>query len=174
MAESEDETDQPPDTLSEVGDGERPLRRRVADTWHRLAPHAGEAAFILLSAAALTAAKGYIARSTAQTPAVVEQEETAAPTFEWRGNGEGGYYSCSHQGCQKKADPIIVGHQCCGRCWPGRDCHSAAQRNYDGPGHFPHSYDEAFRRPGVCAHCGEPSEAHLWVYDRHIGERRAR
>ncbi|MFE7712686.1 hypothetical protein ACFU6I_44765 [Streptomyces sp. NPDC057486] len=75
----------------------------------------------------------------------------------WSSNG---YWLCSHSGCSKKVNPTITDHGCCGRCWPGRDCLSAAQRDYDGPGSFAHTYFEGLLRPGVCTVCGEPPEAH--------------
>jgi hypothetical protein len=78
----------------------------------------------------------------------------------WFTNHAGGYYVCSHSGCQKKVKPAITNHDCCGRCWPGRKCMEAAQRDYDGPGYSWHTYCEALLYPGECAICGEPPEAH--------------
>jgi hypothetical protein len=78
-------------------------------------------------------------------------------------NHDGGYYVCSHLGCKKKADILnIPDHDCCGRCRQSRDCLRAALANYAGPGTFPHRYWELAGRlrPGVCATCGEPPEAH--------------
>ncbi|MEU5610503.1 hypothetical protein AB0H03_17510 [Streptomyces sparsogenes] len=75
----------------------------------------------------------------------------------WSSNG---YWTCSHSGCSKKVNPTITDHGCCGRCSPGRDCLSAAQRDYDGPGSFAHTYFEGLLRTGVCTVCGEPPEAH--------------
>src|SRR2546426_10815356 len=42
---------------------------------------------------------------------VVEEEDTDPPTRWWT-NHAGGYYVCSHQGCSKKVNPIIFGHDC--------------------------------------------------------------
>ncbi|ACZ83286.1 hypothetical protein Aros01_08771 [Streptosporangium roseum] len=44
--------------------------------------------------------------------------------------------------------PPITDHDCCGRCRRGWDCLSAAQRDYDGPGNFAHTYfAEMFLNP---------------------------
>jgi hypothetical protein len=75
-------------------------------------------------------------------------------------NHAGGYFVCSHMGCSKKVNSTITDHDCCGRCSQGRDCLTAAQHDYDGPGSFAHTYFEALLRPGVCDTCGEPPEAH--------------
>jgi hypothetical protein len=75
-------------------------------------------------------------------------------------NHAGGYFVCSHMGCQKKADWTIPDHDCCGRCTQGRGCRRAAQENYPGPGSFAHRYFEVLLRPGVCDVCGELPEAH--------------
>ncbi len=76
-------------------------------------------------------------------------------------NHAGGYFVCGHMGCSKKVNPTIADHDCCGRCRRGRDCLRDAQRNYDGPGSFAHTYWEPLIRPrGVCGTCGEPPEAH--------------
>lgn len=64
---------------------------------------------------------------------------------------------CGHM-CSKKVNPTIVNHDCCGRCRLGRDCQSAAKRDYDDPGTFAHNYFEASLRPGVCGGAGEPSK----------------
>lgn len=71
-------------------------------------------------------------------------------------NHAGGYYVCGHTGCSKKADPVIPGHDCCGRCYPGRKCLLVALNTYDGPGIFAHAYARTARRPDVCGVCGEP------------------
>lgn len=63
------------------------------------------------------------------------------------------YHVCSHRGVQQEGRPDHHGPDCCGRCWPGRNCLRVAQRDYDGPGGFAHNYIEALPRPGVC---GEP------------------
>ncbi|WP_143659594.1 hypothetical protein [Streptomyces sp. MP131-18] len=52
-----------------------------------------------------------------------------------------------------------------------RDCLSAAQRDYDGPGGFSHNYFEGLMRPGVCTVCGEPPEEHPWEFDSLTGRR---
>ena len=71
-----------------------------------------------------------------------------------------GYYVCSHVGCSKKVNESIPDHECCGRCFQGRNCLTKAQNSYDGPGVFFHSYAEALLRPGVCAVCGLSRDAH--------------
>ncbi|MFI0048146.1 hypothetical protein ACH4M7_34695 [Streptomyces sp. NPDC017249] len=102
----------------------------------------------------------------------VEEEDTEPPTRRWT-NHAGGYCVCSHQGCGKKVNPTVFGHDCCGRCRSGRNCLTAAQRDYDGPGGFAHNYFEVLLRPGVCEVCGEPPEAHPWVFDTLTGQRRS-
>lgn len=78
----------------------------------------------------------------------------------WWTDHAGGYYVCSHTGCKKKVNPTITAHDCCGRCWPGRDCLRAAQRDYRGPGSFAHPYCEELLYPGICGICDEPRGAH--------------
>jgi hypothetical protein len=86
-------------------------------------------------------------------------DPTYQPGRSWT-NHAGGYFVCSHMGCSKKANSTVTDHDCCGRCRRGRDCLSDAINNYDGPGSFAHTYWEAILRPGVCATCDEPPEAH--------------
>lgn len=86
-------------------------------------------------------------------------------------NHAGGYLGCSHIGCTKKANPTITGHECCGRCTPGRDCLRDAQASYDGPGGFAHSYAGTLLYPDECSACGEPREAHPVTYNFRTGER---
>ncbi|AWN24935.1 hypothetical protein [Streptomyces sp. NEAU-S7GS2] len=104
---------------------------------------------------------GFLALSNARASAASPERDSYDP-FEHRHwtNHAGGYYVCRHKGCSKKANPTVTAHDCCGRCWPGRDCLRAAQRDYDGPGGFAHTYFEGLLRPGVCTVCGEPPEAH--------------
>ncbi|MFD8421031.1 hypothetical protein [Streptomyces sp. NPDC059466] len=99
------------------------------------------------------------------------EEDSDLPVSRWWTNHAGGYFECSHMGCSKKVDPTIFGHDCCGRCRPGRECQSAAQRDYDGPGGFAHNYFEAVLYPGICDVCDERPEAHHWVFDGHHGDR---
>jgi len=122
---------------------------------------------------AAAVARGIVAPPTTRViaAAAAEDEDTNPPTRSWT-NHAGGYYECSHQGCRKKVNPTIFGHDCCGRCWRGRDCRSAAQRDYDGPGGFAHTYFEGILFPGVCTVCGEPPEAHPWEFDSRTGQRR--
>jgi hypothetical protein len=68
------------------------------------------------------------------------------------------YVPCNH--CQKKANPAIPDHDCCGRCTSGRQHLRAAINSYEGPGGFYHRYWEALMKPGVCATCGLPRDAH--------------
>lgn len=163
---------QPSDPPREGSDEERPLRQRIADRWNRLGP-VGKAGVILISGMAVAVVGGFFALSNtrATAAAAVEEEDTDQPVRLWT-NHAGGYCVCSHQGCSKKVNPTIIGHDCCGRCWPGRDCLRAAQRDYDGPGGFAHNYFEVLLRPGVCDVCGELPEAHPWVFDSIHGERR--
>lgn len=88
-----------------------------------------------------------------------EPEEESPVTRSWT-NHAGGYYVCSHSGCHKKINESITDHDCCGRCWQGRDCLQTARATYDGPGSFYHRYWESVLSPGVCNTCGEPSDAH--------------
>jgi hypothetical protein len=114
-----------------------------------------------------------LSKTHATAAAVVDEEDTDPPTRLWT-NHAGGYYVCSHMGCSKKVNPTITGHDCCGRCRHSRwhDCLGAAQRDYDGPGGFAHTYFEVLLRPGICDVCGEPPEAHPWVFDFLTGQRR--
>jgi hypothetical protein len=75
-------------------------------------------------------------------------------------NFAGHYQVCGHEGCSKKVTLSVTDHDCCGRCRKGRDCPTAAQRSYDGPGYFVHSYSDSILSPGVCVTCGEPPEIH--------------
>jgi hypothetical protein len=75
-------------------------------------------------------------------------------------NHAAGYYVCGHIGCSKKANRIIVDHDCCGRCNQGRLHLNEAMVNYDGPGAFAHKYWEALLSPGVCATCGVAPGSH--------------
>ena len=86
-------------------------------------------------------------------------DQTDRPYRSW---SSAGYYVWSHMGCSKKVNPAITDHDCCGRCRRGRGCMRDAQENYDGPGSSYHTYWELALelRPGVCATCGEPPEAH--------------
>lgn len=173
-AQDDPKEHQPPDTPPEVSNAERPLRRRIADTWNKLEPAATKAGAVVISVAAAVVVKGLIARSNTQTQATEPEEPTDPPTRTLTiGNGSS-YYSCSHQGCHKKVNPTIFGHGCCGRCYPGRNCSNAAQRDYDGPGRVVHNYGESPLFRGVCNVCSEPREAHLWVFNHNTGERRAR
>jgi hypothetical protein len=161
---------QPSDLPPEGSDGEKPLRQRIADRWNGLGP-AGKAGVIVIGAAAVIG--GFFAlSSTRATAAAVADEEDTDPPIRWWTNHAGGYYVCSHTGCSKKVNPTITGHDCCGRCQRGRNCLSAAQRHYDGPGSFAHTYFEGLLFPGVCTVCGEPHEAHPWVFDFRTGQRR--
>lgn len=91
-----------------------------------------------------------------KTP-VTDPEQT---THMWT-NHAGGYFVCSHSGCQKKANTLtITDHDCCGRCRRGRECIQVAMANYEGPGTFAHRYEDSIMNPGVCSTCGEPSSAH--------------
>ena len=174
MTAPDDRTEHPPsDTPPAGSNAERPVRRRVDDAWHRIEPVATKAGAVVLSVAAAAVVKGLIARSSTHTPAPAPEKPADPPTAMWT-NHAGGYYTCSHGGCQKKVNPTIFGHGCCGRCFPGRNCLSAAQRDYDGPGHVAHNYHDGPLYPGVCTICSQPSEAHLWHFDRIHGERRAR
>jgi hypothetical protein len=149
---------QPSDPQPEGSDGGRPLRRRIADRWNGLGP-AGKAGVIVIGGVAAAVVAGFFAPSNtrATAAAAVDEKDTDPPTRWWT-NHAGGYYVCSH--CSKKVNPTITGHDCCGRCSRGRGCLRAAQRDYDGPGSFAHTYFEALLRPGVCTVCGEPPEAH--------------
>ncbi|MEU3413122.1 hypothetical protein ABZ760_17985 [Streptomyces sp. NPDC006658] len=164
---------QPFDPLPEGSDKEKPLRQRIADRWNRLGP-AGKAGVIAIGGVAVAVVAGVLASSNPRAVAdgAVEEEDDDPPARWWT-NRAGGYYVCGHQGCGKKVNPTVFGHDCCGRCRTGRDCLSAAQRDYDGPGGFAHNYFEVLLRPGVCEVCGEPPTAHPWEYDSRTGQRHA-
>lgn len=167
MADPDDATSRPLDGdghLSDPPPGDnddvKPLRQRIADRWNGLGT-AGKAGVI---GAAVLVAGAFLTRSEPRTSAVDPEQDSCDDMAEQRvcqwTNHAGGYYVCSHRGCSKKARPLIADHDCCGRCWHGRDCLNAAYRDYDGPGDFPHPYFETLMYPGVCDVCGEPSDAH--------------
>lgn len=149
------------------------MRQRLADRWNRLGP-VGKAGVIVIGGVAAAVAGSLLTSSSPRATGadVVEEEDTEPPTRRWT-NHAGGYCVCSHQGCSKKVNPTVFGHDCCGRCRSGRNCLTAAQRDYDGPGGFAHNYFEVLLRPGVCEVCGEPPEAHPWVFDTLTGQRRS-
>jgi hypothetical protein len=91
--------------------------------------------------------------------AEVEDEDTEPPVRWWTNHADG-YWQCGHRPCSKKISSSILDHDCCGRCWRGRECLVTAQRDYDGPGGFAHRYFETPQFPGVCTICDEPPEAH--------------
>ncbi|MET7938068.1 hypothetical protein [Streptomyces sp. NPDC005322] len=163
---------QPSGPPPDGSDGPRRLRRRIADRWNSVAPVVGKAGLAVGSFVAIEVVRRVLASASTQAAAAatVEEEETEPLTRRCT-NHAGGYFVCGHQPCQKKVNPTIMGHDCCGRCWPGRNCLSAAQRDYDGPGSFTHNYFETSLRPGICDVCEEPPEAHLWVYDTIHGDR---
>ncbi|MFB8203059.1 hypothetical protein [Kitasatospora purpeofusca] len=153
-------------------DENRPLRQRIADGWNGLGP-AGKAGAIIVGAVVVLGAVFARAASHANADIVMEAEETEPLVGGWT-NHAGGYLTCGHMGCSKKANPTITGHDCCGRCRDSRwrDCWGAAQSSYDGPGYHAHNYFETILHPGVCADCDEPSDVHQWVYDFRTGQRR--
>lgn len=157
-------TDATVDQVEEEPTPDKPgkaLRRRIADSWNSLTP-AGKAA--VLGGAAVATLKVLAALSDARTtPASNDTTTPVKPDTEgfWT-NHAGGYYVCSHQGCTKKKKPSITSHACCGRCRTSwlRDCLTVAQRDYDGPGNFFHTFFETLVNPGVCSVCGEGPDAH--------------
>ena len=74
-------------------------------------------------------------------------------------NHDGGYFVCSHTGCNKKVNAVIKEHDCCGRCRAGRPHLNKAINNYDGPGSFAHKYWEGIPKLGVCSSCGLAPDA---------------
>ncbi|MFF5968249.1 hypothetical protein ACFY64_31905 [Streptomyces collinus] len=140
-----------------VANDAKPLRRRIADGWASLRPGVKWGAGVAVALAAHFAVLAAEARAT-RPPEADRIEKDPEPRM-WT-NHAGGYYVCSHLGCQKKANWTIPTHDCCGRCWPGRECLKAAQRDYDGPGGFAHRFGDTWLNPGICHICGEPPEAH--------------
>jgi hypothetical protein len=180
MAAPDDSTSQsgdpqPPDPQPDGSDDQRTLRQRIAGRWNGLG-HVRQAGVVIGGVAVAVAGVILIALSNPRATAPSTSDEEAEEdtdlliTRRWT-NHAGGYFVCSHMGCAKKVDPTIFRHDCCGRCWPGRECQTAAQSDYDGPGGFAHNYFEVALRPGICEDCGEPPEAHHWVFDRHHGDR---
>lgn len=162
----------PSDAPPEGSDDERPLRQRIADRWNSLGPF-GKAG-VVVGGLAAAAVGGFLVLSNTRATAAAEvedEEETDRVVRSWT-NHAGGYFVCSHLGCQKKVDPTVFSHDCCGRCRAGRDCLGASHDDYDGPGGFAHTYFEGLMRPGVCVICGEPPKAHQWVFDHLRGDRR--
>ncbi|MFD7867352.1 hypothetical protein [Streptomyces sp. NPDC059783] len=162
------------DTTNPAADepGSSPLRRRVADRWNSL-NIAGKA--LVVGGVVITVVGGLILLAHAASPdhddfepnddgfAYDTNSIAPAPSHQYVGHGDFTYPKCSHEACIKKMDPRITGHDCCGRCRTSkiRDCHGATQRDYDGPGGFPHDYYEGLLFPGVCVVCDGPPERHL-------------
>lgn len=165
-----DDDPHPSDPRTEGSNEPRPVLQRIAETWNLLRPVA-KAGVIVIGTVAVMAVKSLLALADTHATATDSVEDDANLITRWRTNHAGGYYVCTHNGCSKKVNPTIFGHDCCGRCRLGRDCLSAAQRDYDGPGGFAHNYFETLLYPGVCDTCEEPAEAHLWVFDFIHGDR---
>ncbi|WP_432100786.1 hypothetical protein [Streptomyces sp. WAC 04229] len=154
---------EPSDSVSPTGPAPeiceaKPLLRRIADGWASVRPEAKAAAG---AAVLLTAHFVALAREErAYRAAEAQREEQLEPVTRHWTNHAGGYWWCSHGGCQKKANWKIPTHDCCGRCWPGRECLKIAQRDYDGPGSFAHGFSGTLLNPDECHICGEPGESH--------------
>lgn len=172
MTDTTDE--QPPEPTAALDEAQRPLRQRVADRWNGLNV-AGKA--VVVGGVVLTVAGGLVllakARASVDGPerdgsdhAGDGDETTGRQDYRYWTNHAGGYYVCRHQGCSKKRNRSITGHDCCGRCETSRirKCSEVAERSYDGPGSFLHDYREGMLFPGVCVTCGRPPEGH-WVLD---------
>lgn len=144
------------DSAPGAGDA-KPLRRRIADGWASLRPGVKLGAGVAVALAVHFVARAAETRA-ACPPEADPGEEDPEPRM-WT-NHAGGYWVCSHLGCQKKADWTIPTHDCCGRCWPGRECLKIALRDYDGPGGFAHRFGDTWLNPGICHICGELPEAH--------------
>jgi hypothetical protein len=154
------EGDEPTSSPAPEGGGDaRPLRRRIVDGWASLRPGVKLGTGVAVALAAHFVALAVDARATRPSEADSAEEEPEPPIRLWT-NHAGGYWVCSHLGCQKKANWTIPTHDCCGRCWPGRECLKTAQRDYDGPGGFAHRFGDTWLNPGICHICGEPPEAH--------------
>ncbi|MFI0936864.1 hypothetical protein ACH4RG_34825 [Streptomyces sp. NPDC021019] len=147
-----------------------PLRQRIATRWDNLNPTTKAVAVAGLTVVAGGALRALAGSRTSETTAVVPlPAEPAVDTgrgrydhlgrhVQW--NHHGLYYMCRHHACSKKVNWTIPGHDCCGRCTPGRNCLKEAQRDYAGPGTFAHKFWDTLMYPDVCATCGEPPEVH--------------
>ncbi|MGC4966291.1 hypothetical protein ACLQ2H_09760 [Streptomyces globisporus] len=156
-------------------DSQGSQRRRFANRWNGLSV-AGKA--VVIGGAAIALVGGFIvlaARASSVGPEHDDSESNGesdasrpvVPELTRRvTNHMGGYVLCSHEPCTKKIRPSITGHDCCGRCRTSsiRKCAEVAQRDYDGPGSFPHEYWESPLFPDACITCEEPPEGH-WVLD---------
>ncbi|WDT54091.1 hypothetical protein [Streptomyces sp. G7(2002)] len=148
--------------------GKPPLRQRITARWDNLQPATKAVVVTALTAAATGALRALVDSRTpaaAPTPQSEVAGETQTGRYDHLGrhvylHNHGHYYVCRHTPCSKKADWTIPGHDCCGRCTPGRTCRREAQRDYAGPGSFAHKFWDTLMHPGVCATCGEPPEVH--------------
>ncbi|MBD0844775.1 hypothetical protein [Streptomyces sp. TRM68416] len=160
---SEDTQADPP---PEGSDGKKPLRRRIADGWNGL----GGAGKLAVIGGVVVAVVGGIVAVALSNPRAADLDPDCddsddstdqEPVTRMYTNHAGGYYRCSHKGCSKKINHIyMTDHDCCGRCWIGRDCMTVAASECDGPGGFPHTYRDALLFPGVCTICDERPEGH--------------
>ncbi|MFF6931320.1 hypothetical protein [Streptomyces californicus] len=145
-----------------------PLRQRIATRWDNLNPTTKAimvTGLTVVAAGVVRAVAG--GRAPADEPAhpIETEENTRQGRYDHLGrhvqlNNHGYYYMCQHYACSKKVNWTIPGHDCCGRCTPGRNCLKEAQRDYAGPGTHAHEFWETFMNPGVCATCGELPEVH--------------
>ncbi|MFD4795975.1 hypothetical protein [Streptomyces anulatus] len=146
-----------------------PLHRRIATRWDNLNPTTKTivvTGLTVVAGGALRAlAGGRTTETTALAPLPVEPDDTGRGRYDHLGrhvqlNNHGLYYMCRHYACSKKVNWTIPGHDCCGRCTPGRNCLKEAQRDYAGPGTFAHKFWDTFMQPGICVTCGELPEVH--------------
>ncbi|MFD7855178.1 hypothetical protein ACFV6B_12955 [Streptomyces microflavus] len=145
-----------------------PLRQRIAARWDKLHPTTKTIVVTGLTVAAAGALRAVAGgRAPADEPArpIESAENTGQGRYDHLGrhvqlNNHGYYYMCRHYVCSKKVNWTIPGHDCCGRCTPGRNCLKEAQLNYAGPGTFAHKFWDTLMQPDVCVTCGEPPEVH--------------
>ncbi|MFD6802794.1 hypothetical protein [Streptomyces cyaneofuscatus] len=170
--------DDSPELPAEDTGEEKLLLRRIGDRWNSLGL-AGKAVLIggaVVGGVIVLARIGAFVSGSGSDGSRDSTDErigdrTGQGEQRWSTNASG-YWHCTHMGCTKKANPTILGHGCCGRCQPGRECLKVAQRDYDGPGGFAHNFFDTWLHPGVCNTCGEGSEAHPYEYDFVRSERR--
>lgn len=142
---------------------EAAVKARAAERWRRVR---GIAAAAGLGALALA-----LRQRAARAPQAGPEEEPGEPGARVRyvtTQAGASWFSCGH-GCQKKANPYITSHDCCGRCHVGRVCVRSEGADYRDPER--HTFAGTLLYPGECMSCGLPPDAHPWVYDSLRGTR---
>ncbi|MFD6149453.1 hypothetical protein [Streptomyces sp. NPDC060243] len=143
---------------------EAAAKARAGERWRRVRGHAVTVGVGVLGVAALAVLRQRDANGPQGSP----EEEPAGHFEDVIYHGGTSYFGCRHCG-KKKATAYITSHRCCGQCQLGR-VHSLAEGiDLDDPER--HSFTGTTMYPDACMSCGEPPEAHPWVYSRAYGTR---